>query len=62
MAQPFWSIAEVKQQFNVSTYLDGKARKLAAEKDVMELPDINRGKPKDKEVEDLVRALYCDDE
>ena len=59
---PDWLRADVAEYFNVSEYMVCEARKLGREKGILALPEPKRGKCLSKEVEDLVKLFYEDDE
>ena len=62
MAPLDWSRQQVAKFFEVSEYLVREARKLAAEKGILALPDAKKGRSLSKEVEDSVRLFFEDDE
>ena len=56
-----WSIHKGKEEFQVSGYVIRKARKLASEKGILELPDQEQGKVITEEAQNSIRSFYCDD-
>ena len=62
MVPPSWSLKQTQEFFKVSQYMAKKAKKLAVEKGIMELPDKKMGKSFSKETENLVLEFFCDDE
>ena len=62
MAPLDWSRKEVANFFEVSEYSVREARKLAAEKGILALPDSKRGRSLSEEVENSVKLFYEDDE
>ena len=59
---PDWLRTHVIKYFNVSEYMVREASKLAKEKGILVLLEPKNGKCLSKEVEDLVKLFYEDDE
>ena len=62
IAPPSWSIEKTKTEFNVSAYMVRQARKLAAEKGILEMPEPKKGKVLSNKTKRCVVDFYCDDE
>ncbi len=62
MAPRSWSIPKTAQEFSVSEYAVRQARKLAAEKGILELPERKRGKVLSANTKEIVVNFFNDDE
>uniref|UniRef100_UPI00358EEC48 uncharacterized protein n=1 Tax=Myxine glutinosa TaxID=7769 RepID=UPI00358EEC48 len=53
-----WTIAEITEEFDVSSYMARKAKALVSEQGILTMPNPKTGKAISKEIEEKVREFY----